>query len=133
MSMHTTIKQDNFLFLRVAITLQTLAVFAASVTAGLLLSSPGGGVLHTVSAYGVVTMASLHLVAAILAWRLGGVPPRPTVLYAVGFFGATLAQIALGLAHVTALHVPLGVLMFGGSVFQLGRALAGRAYVATAA
>lgn len=131
--MSTTVRQGNFMFLRVAITLQSLAVFVASITAGLLLSSPSGGVLHTVSAYGVLTMSLLHLVAAVLAWRIAGVPPRPTVLYAVGFFGATLAQLALGLAHVTTLHVPLGVLMFGGSVFQLGRALTGRAYVAAAA
>lgn len=132
MSMPTPVKRGNVMFLRVAIALQTLAVFVASITAGLLLSSPSGGALHTVSAYGVSTMALLHLVAAVLAWRLGGFPPRPTVLYAVGFFVATLAQIALGLAQVTTLHVPLGVLMFGGSVFQLGRAMAGRAYVAAA-
>ncbi|WP_371782556.1 hypothetical protein [Streptosporangium subroseum] len=37
------------------------------------------------------------------------------------FMGLTLAQIALGIAHVKTLHVPLGVLMFGMSVLQLSR------------
>jgi hypothetical protein len=47
---------------------------------------------------------------------------RPTdghCLYAVGFLGLTLAQIALGIAQVKNLHVPLGVLMFGLSRLQL--------------
>jgi heme A synthase len=125
MSTPTTTKQGNLMFLRVAITLQTLAVFAAPITAGLLLSSPGGRALHSVSAYGVFTVALLHLVAAILVWRPGGGSPRP-ILYALGFFGLTLAQIALGIAHVKTLHVPLGVLMFGVSVLQLSRVSAGR-------
>ncbi|MFC4011993.1 hypothetical protein ACFOY2_32500 [Nonomuraea purpurea] len=107
-------------FLRVAIALQTLAVFSAPITAGLLLSSPGGRALHSASAYGVFTVALVHLVAAILVWRPGGGSPRP-ILYAAGFLGLTLAQIALGIAQVMTLHLPLGVLMFGVSVLHLGR------------
>ncbi|WP_214110775.1 hypothetical protein [Acrocarpospora catenulata] len=132
MSTPTPIKQGNFVFLRVAIILQTLAVFAAPITAGLLLSSPSGRTLHSMSAYGVFTVALLHLVAAVLAWRPGGGSPKP-ILYAVGFFGLTLAQIALGIAHVKTLHVPLGVLMFGMSVLQLGWVSAGRTRVAAVA
>ncbi|MEU8245725.1 hypothetical protein [Nonomuraea sp. NPDC048916] len=41
-------------------------------------------------------MALLHLVVAISVWRPGGGSPRP-ILYAAGFLGLTLAQIALGL------------------------------------
>ncbi|WP_431898536.1 hypothetical protein [Nonomuraea sp. bgisy101] len=120
------------MFLRVAITLQTLALFAAPITAGLLLSSPGGRTLHSVSAYGVFFVALLHLVAAILVWRPGGGSTRP-MLYAVGFFGLTLAQIALGIAGAKTLHVPLGVLLFGMSVLQLSQVWADRsAHVAAA-
>ncbi|MEU0571578.1 hypothetical protein ABZ297_40145 [Nonomuraea sp. NPDC005983] len=125
MSTPTTTKQDSSMFLRVAITLQTLVVFAAPITAGLLLSSPDGRVLHSVSAYGVFTAALLHLLAAILVWRPGGGSPRP-ILYAVGFLGLTLAQIALGIAQVKTLHVPLGVLMFGASLLRLSQVSAGR-------
>jgi hypothetical protein len=120
------------MLLRVVITLQTLALFSAPITAGLLLSSPGGRALHSVSAYGVFTVAVLHLVTAILVWRPGGGSPRP-ILYAAGFMGLTLAQIALGIAHVKTLHVPLGVLMFGMSVLQLSRVWTDRrAHVAAA-
>ncbi|MEV0390474.1 hypothetical protein [Nonomuraea sp. NPDC050643] len=112
------------MFLRVAVALQTLALFAAPITAGLLLSSPGGRLLHSISAYGVFTVAVLHLATAILVWRPGGGPPRP-ILYAAVFLGLTLAQIALGIAQVKTLHVPLGVLMFGMSVLQLGRVWTG--------
>jgi hypothetical protein len=122
MSTPTTIKQGNLTFLRVAIALQTLAVFAAPVTAGLLLTTPSGHVLHSAAAYSVFTVALVHLAAAILAWRPGGGPPRP-ILNAAGFLAATLAQVALGIAHVTTLHVPLGVLMFGMSLLQLSRVL----------
>ncbi|MDR8411536.1 hypothetical protein MTP10_22710 [Nonomuraea sp. 3-1Str] len=113
------------MFLRVAIILQTLAVFSAPVTAGLLLSAPSGRALHSVSAYGVFTVALVHVLAAILAWRPGGGSPRP-ILYAVVFFGLTLAQIALGIAGVKTVHLPLGVLMFGMSVLQLARVWTGR-------
>ncbi|GAA3408185.1 hypothetical protein [Streptosporangium vulgare] len=113
------------MFLRVAVTLQTLALFAAPITAGLLLSSPGGRTLHSVSAYGVFTVAVSHLVIAILLWRPGGGSPRP-ILYAAGFLGLVLAQIALGIAQVKTLHVPLGVLLFGLSVLQLSQVSAGR-------
>ncbi|MFC4059551.1 hypothetical protein ACFOWE_14705 [Planomonospora corallina] len=108
------------MFLRVVVALQTVALFAAPVTAGLLLSSPSGHVLHSASAYTVFAVAVLHLVAAVLAWRPGGGSPRP-VLYAAGFLGFVLAQVALGIAHVKTLHVPLGVLLFGLSLLHLSR------------
>lgn len=117
------------MFLRVVIILQTLALFAAPITAGLLLSSPGGRTLHSASAYGVFIVAVLHLVTAILLWRPGGGSPGP-ILYAAGFLGLTLAQIALGIAQMKTLHIPLGVLLFGLSLLQLSRVPAGRTHVA---
>ncbi|GAA4987091.1 hypothetical protein HD597_007440 [Nonomuraea thailandensis] len=122
MSTPTTIKRGNLAFLRVAIALQTLAVFAAPVTAGLLLTTPSGHVLHSAAAYTVFAVALVHVAAAILAWRPGGGSPRP-ILNAAGFLAVTLAQVALGIAHVTTLHIPLGVLMFGLSLLQLSRVL----------
>jgi uncharacterized membrane protein YbhN (UPF0104 family) len=113
------------MFLRVAIIVQTVALFTAPVTAGLLLSSPGGRTLHSVSAYGVFAAAVLSLIAAVLAWRPGGGSPKP-ILPAAGFFGLTLAQIALGIADVKTLHFPLGVLLFGMSVLQLSQIWTGR-------
>jgi hypothetical protein len=125
MPTRTTTKQANLMFLRVAITLQTAAVFVQAITAGLLLSSPGGGALHSAGAYALFIVTVLHLIVAILVWRPGSGSPRP-ILYAAGFFALTSAQVALGIAHVKTLHVPLGVLMFGTSVLQLVRIWTGR-------
>ncbi|GAA2307349.1 hypothetical protein GCM10010149_66550 [Nonomuraea roseoviolacea subsp. roseoviolacea] len=113
------------MFLRVAIILQTLALFATPITAGLLLSTPNGHILHSASAYTVWTVTLLHLVVAILTWRPGGGSPRP-ILSAAGMFVLTSAQVALGIAHVKTVHVPLGVLLFGLSLLQLSRVPAGR-------
>ncbi|MBN6057200.1 hypothetical protein JYK22_35075 [Nonomuraea sp. RK-328] len=115
------------MFLRVAIIVQTLALFAAPITAGLLLTTPSGLTLHSASAYTVFTVTLVHLIIAILMWRPGGGSPRP-ILYAAGIFVLVLAQIALGIAHVKTVHVPLGVLVFGMSVLQLSRVPAGRGF-----
>jgi heme A synthase len=117
----TTTMPTGHVFLRVVIGLQTLAVFLTPVTAGLLLTSPSGKALHSASAYTVFVVAVVHVVAAALAWRPGGGSPR-LMAPAVVFLGLTLAQVALGIAHVKAVHVPLGVLMFGFSLLQLSRA-----------
>jgi heme A synthase len=117
----TTTAPTKHVFLRAVIGLQTLAVFLAPITAGLLLTSPSGKALHSASAYAVFTVAVVHVIAAVLAWRPGGGSPR-LLLPAVVFLGLTLAQVALGIAHVTTVHVPLGVLMFGFSLLQLSRA-----------
>ncbi|MEU0530086.1 hypothetical protein [Amycolatopsis tolypomycina] len=108
------------IFLRATIALQTLAVFLAPVTAGLLLTTPNGHVLHSASAYTVWIVAVVQVVAAVLAWRPGGNSPR-AILYAGVFLGLVTAQVFLGIAHVTAVHVPLGVLLFGLSLVQLSR------------
>lgn len=107
-------------FLRVTIGLQTLATFLAPVTAGLLLTTPSGKALHSASAYTVFAVAVVHVVAAVLVWRPGGGSPKP-ILQAAVFLGLTLAQVALGIAHVKTVHVPLGVLLFGFSLLQLSR------------
>ncbi|WP_229338129.1 hypothetical protein [Streptomyces flavotricini] len=107
-------------FLRVSIALQTLAVFFQAATAGLLLSTSYGETLHGVGARVMYGASMLYVIAAVLAWRPGGGSPRP-VLYASGFLALASAQVVLGIAHVPALHVPLGVLMFGLSVLALAR------------
>ncbi|MFK0049141.1 hypothetical protein ACIQU4_34590 [Streptomyces sp. NPDC090741] len=109
-------------FLRVAIALQTLAVFFQAATAGLLLSTSYGETLHGVGARVMYGASMLYVLAAILAWRPGGGTPRP-ILYASGFLVLASVQVVLGIAHIPSLHVPLGVLMFGLSVLALGRAL----------
>ncbi|MEU8171383.1 hypothetical protein AB0C14_00765 [Microbispora hainanensis] len=118
MPARTTMKPGNLMLLRVAITAQTVVVFVQAITAGLLLSARGHMAPHSAGAYTLFGVTVLHVIIAIMAWRPGGGSPRP-ILYAAGFLVLTLAQVALGITHVKALHIPLGVLMFGLSVLQL--------------
>lgn len=107
--------------LRVLLAVQVAAVFSASVTAGLMLSGLAPGGLHSAASYTIFVVAVLQLVAAIRLRRAGG--PAQPIRYSIGFGLAVLAQVFVGIAHLTALHIPLGMLLFGGIVFQLGWAL----------
>ncbi|MFC7450197.1 hypothetical protein [Rhodococcus daqingensis] len=123
MATQTRAVPGRITFLRVAIALQTATIFFQAVTAGMLLSSSLGAELHDAGSKVMYGASMLYVLAAILAWRPGGGSPRP-ILYASGFLVLASAQVALGIAHVPSLHVPLGVLIFGLSVLALGRALA---------
>ncbi|MER7948702.1 hypothetical protein ABTY59_15065 [Streptomyces sp. NPDC096079] len=112
-------------FLQVSIALQTVTLFFQASTAGLLLSSSHGELLHGVGARVMYGATMLYVLAAVLAWKPGGGSPRP-ILYSTGFLVLASAQVVLGIAHEASLHVPLGVLMFGLSVLALGRNLTGR-------
>ncbi|MGW6564070.1 hypothetical protein [Streptomyces sp. NPDC054975] len=120
MATSTTEVRSNVTSLQIAVVLQTASLFFQAVTAGLLLSSSHGHVLHDVGSRVMYGASMLYVLAAVLAWRPGGGSPRP-VLYASGLLVLASAQVVLGIAHMTALHVPLGVLMFGLSVWALGR------------
>ncbi|MEV6330820.1 hypothetical protein [Streptomyces sp. NPDC051909] len=111
------------LFTRVAVGLQTLTLFFQATTAGLLLSTSYGETLHSVGARVMYGATMLYVLAAVLAWKPGGGPARP-VLYSTGFLVLASVQVILGIAHQPAAHVPLGVLMFGLSVLDLGRSVA---------
>ncbi|MEU2236794.1 hypothetical protein [Streptomyces vietnamensis] len=112
-------------FLQVSIALQTLTLFFQATTAGLLLASPHTEVLHSVGARVTYGATMLYVLAAVLAWKPGGGSPRP-VLYSTGFLVLSSIQVVLGIAHKPALHVPLGVMMFGLSVLALGQVLTAR-------
>ncbi|GAB2827985.1 hypothetical protein GCM10022221_27870 [Actinocorallia aurea] len=105
-------------FLRIAIALQTLTIFVQGVSAGLLLSTSYGEAVHSAGARVMYGAALLHLLAAVLAWKPGGGAARP-IWQASGFLVLASVQVALGIAHVPAVHVPLGLLMFGLSLLAL--------------
>ncbi len=125
MTAQTRVEHRSVTFLHVAIALQTLALLFQAVTAGMLLSSSHGAVLHDVGSRAMYAASMLYVLAAILAWRPGGGTPRP-ILYASGFLVLASVQVVLGIAHMPSLHVPLGVLMFALSVLALGQVLSPR-------
>jgi hypothetical protein len=122
MTRPTAAAQGGGTFLKTATALQTLTLFFQSVTAGMLLTSSHGYLMHDIGSKVMYAAAMLYVLAAFLAWRPGGGSPRP-VLYATGFLLLASAQVALGVAHVPSLHVPLGVVMFALSTLALARAL----------
>ncbi|MEU8435633.1 hypothetical protein AB0F18_22515 [Streptomyces sp. NPDC029216] len=119
-AIETTTGPRGASFLRVALALQTLAVFFQAVTAGLLLATSYGETLHGVGARVMYGATMLYVLAAVLAWRPGGGSARP-VLRSCGFLALASVQVVLGIAHVPSVHVPLGVAMFGLSLLDLGR------------
>ncbi|MEV0616996.1 hypothetical protein AB0I81_27010 [Nonomuraea sp. NPDC050404] len=112
--------QRRFTFLQIAIALQTLTIFLQAVSAGLLLTTSYGELLHSAGARVMYGASVLYVLAAVLAWKPGGGSPRP-IWQASGFLVLASIQVALGIAHVPSVHLPLGVLMFGLSVLALAR------------
>ncbi|GAA3261000.1 hypothetical protein [Streptomyces lavendulae] len=125
MAIQTTTGRSGPTFVRTAIALQTAAVFFQAATAGLLLATSYGELLHGVGARVMYGASMLYVLAAVLAWKPGGGPARP-VLYACGFLVLASVQVVLGIARVPSVHVPLGVLMFGLSLLDLGRVVTDR-------
>ncbi|MER5833139.1 hypothetical protein ABT116_20330 [Streptomyces sp. NPDC002130] len=118
----TTAARRGTAFLQIAIALQTLTIFLQAVSAGLLLTSSYGEMLHSVGARVMYGASMLYVLAAVLAWKPGGGSSRP-IWYASGFLALASLQVVLGIAHVPSLHLPLGVLMFGLSVLALAPAV----------
>ncbi|HWV50648.1 MAG TPA: hypothetical protein VN035_14435 [Microbacterium sp.] len=104
--------------LRTVITLQTVTVFAAAITAGMQLSDHQLHALHSVTSYTVFTVALLHVTVATLAWRPGRGSAKP-LAYAGLLLVGILAQVLLGLTGIRFAHVPLGVLLFGACIAEL--------------
>jgi hypothetical protein len=132
MTGHTTEAPRGGTFLKTAIVLQTLALFFQASTAGLLLTSSRGYLMHDYGSKVMYGAAMLYVLATILAWRPGGGSPRP-VLYSTGFLLLASTQVVLGIAHVASLHVPLGVVMFALSTLALVRSLSPRSLLRPAA
>ncbi|WP_307717598.1 hypothetical protein [Streptomyces sp. V4I23] len=109
-----------------------LTLFFQAVTAGMLLTSSRGHLMHDVGSKVMYAAAMLYVLAAVLAWRPGGGSPRP-ILYATGFLGLASVQVVLGIAHMPSLHVPVGVLMFGLSLLTLGQMLSAHPQVPSSA
>lgn len=122
MAVQTNPAPGRFTFAQVAIALQTLALFFQAVTAGALLSSSLGYQMHDIGSKVLYGASMVYVLAAVLAWRPGGGSPRP-ILYASGFLALATVQVVLGVAHMSALHVPLGIVMFTLSVLALVAAL----------
>ena len=112
--------------MRVVLGLLAVAVFAQAVLAGLFLD--GGDAWrgwHAVNGMLVLPLLALVQVGlAVLVWRRGR-GPGWLALASVGLLVALLVQSVLGITNQVAIHVPLGVAIFGlvGTLLVRTRAL----------
>lgn len=112
-------------FVRVSVALQTAAIFFQAITAGIMLGTHHGEVLHSAGARVMFGASMLYVLTAVLGWKPGGGSPRP-IWYSVGFLALAGVQVVLGINHVMEAHVPLGILMFGMSMVLLAQQLSRR-------
>ncbi|WP_144120198.1 hypothetical protein [Catellatospora sichuanensis] len=94
-------------------------VLVQPVLAGLFVTGDVGMLdLHGIAASFLVMLVFFQLLAAILVWRPGRGPAWPIGACVAAFVLVEL-QSGLGYARAVAVHMPLGVLLFGLSVALL--------------
>ena len=102
--------------LRVVVLLHTALVLAQAAFAGQFLAGGGAWVrVHEANAGIIHMVAVFQLVLAILVWRPGRGPGWPA-LASLALLLAEELQMGFGYARILALHVPLGVAIFGLTV-----------------
>jgi heme A synthase len=112
--------------MRLVLRLLVAAVFAQAVLAGLFLD--GGDAWrgwHALNGMLVLPLLALvQMVLAVLVWRRGR-GPGWLALASVALLAALLVQSVLGMTSQIAVHVPLGVAIFGlvGTLLVRARAL----------
>jgi hypothetical protein len=98
--------------------LHFLTLFVQSVFAGLLIGGhPEGLRLHNFTARVLVPLAAFQAGFAFTVRAKGGCPAWVAAA-SIGILLAEIAEFAAGHSHNVALHVPLGVAIFGGVVRQ---------------
>ncbi|KAB2339335.1 hypothetical protein [Actinomadura rudentiformis] len=98
----------------------TTALLVQGITAGQLMANEDGSQLHQTTG-GVVTFALiLQITAALLVWRVGRGSGRYLAVTAL-LFVLTSVQFAVGSNGTVAVHVPLGVALFGAGAVLMAQ------------
>jgi hypothetical protein len=105
-----------FLFLIVMTVLLILTVLLEATTMGLYLSGHDSMLsLHRSGAIVAIVFALAQVVAALL-YVARNRAARPILGTSVGMLIALILQMAFGFTHNVAVHIPLGVAIFGGLI-----------------
>jgi hypothetical protein len=100
--------------LKTIMLVQVFTVLLQATFAGVLIDGNAHGAsLHELTARVLVILAVVQLLVA-LALRVRGQAPLWVPISSAGLVAAEVIEFAAGHFHLTALHVPLGVLIFGG-------------------
>ncbi|MBT2212078.1 hypothetical protein [Actinomadura sp. NEAU-AAG7] len=102
------------------------ALLTQAITAGLLLSNEGPRDLHHTTAAVVSFAMVLQFVAALLVWRVGHGSARYLVV-TVSMVLLISVQFIVGAGGDVAVHVPLGVALFGAGAVLVARVWGPRA------
>jgi hypothetical protein len=105
--------------LRAILLLHAILVLAQAGFAGQFLAGHAAWVrVHELNAGIIHLVAFVQLVVAVLVWRPGRGPGWPA-LASLALLLAEEFQLGFGYARILALHVPLGVAIFGSTVALL--------------
>lgn len=105
--------------LRVLTLLTAVLVFLQPVWAGLFVTGDVGMLgMHSAGHIFITLVLLLQIVAAVLMWRPGRGPTWP-IWTTAGMFLLVGLQAGLGYARMLALHIPVGVLIFGLALVML--------------
>ncbi|MFD2768083.1 hypothetical protein [Micromonospora eburnea] len=101
------------------------ALLVQGITAGQLLSNGGSRQLHHATGPIVTVAMVLQIIAALLAWRAGHGSARYPAVSAL-LFVLISVQFVVGGSGNTAVHVPLGVALFGASAILMAQVWSAR-------
>ncbi|HEY3503311.1 MAG TPA: hypothetical protein VGN37_11085 [Actinocatenispora sp.] len=109
----TRVRPGFVLAVRIVAIATAIVVLLQAVSAGLFVTGQVSFLdMHGYGAMAAGLLVIATLVTAILRWRPGGGTSQP-VLMAVVELVLVVAQAGLGFSRVLALHIPLGVALFG--------------------
>jgi hypothetical protein len=107
------IKSLRLLVVANVVTMLAQAAFAGRMLGGDYRSAN----LHELTAKVLVLLGATQVLFVILLSRTGR-SPRWMLVSSVGVLGAEILEFALGHLHHVAIHVPLGLAIFGGAIRQ---------------
>ncbi|WP_242910620.1 hypothetical protein [Actinomadura terrae] len=96
------------------------ALLTQGITAGQLLSNEGPHQLHHTTAAVVSFAVAVRFIAALLVWRVGHGSARHLVV-TVSMALLVSVQFLVGASGDVAVHVPLGVALFGAGAVMVAR------------
>ncbi|RBQ18766.1 hypothetical protein DP939_16210 [Spongiactinospora rosea] len=126
MSAERPVPPRFFGLLKASTVLVAVTLLVQGITAGRLLAGEGGPQLHHATGRAVTAAVVLQIIAALLVWRAGRGPARYLGIGAL-LFVLIGVQFVTGGSGDAAVHVPLGVALFGASAALVAQVWSPRA------
>ncbi len=106
-------------WLRILVVVNVVTMLMQAAFAGRMLGGDNQSAhLHELTAKVLVLLGATLVLFVILHSRSGR-SPRWMLIMSAGVLGAEVLEFALGHLHYVAIHVPLGLAIFGGAIRQM--------------